>query len=100
MHEYMKELKKKIKTILIDAGIVIDHIKVRENKLVVYLPKESMLKDAYALMPSIRDMIDADGAGYKSNFDGLTDTWSIRKGYLNTRGIEAEVSFHGMKYGV
>lgn len=99
MHPYMKTLRPRVKKICNDAGYGVYKTKVRGNNLAIYFLKESETLNARFLKDRIREILDAEGAGFKYAFDGMTDSWSVREGYTNTQGIEPIVTFHSLTYG-
>lgn len=99
MNSYMKELKSKIPSIVTQRGLDVDHVQVKGSKLIIHLASESQVVKARAMRDEIRQIIDADGAGYKTEFNSYTDMWSKREGYNNTRGVEAEVQFTTLNWG-
>jgi len=100
MNKYMKELKQKVTRLCASYGIAVEYVRVRGSVALVYVPSESKLEEARKLNAEIRQMIDLDGAGYKDEFNAYEDMWTKREGYMNTRGIEAEVQFTTLKWGV
>lgn len=96
----MKELKTKIAKMTTDLGCKVEHLQVRGSVLLVHVENETQVLLMIKQKQAIRDMIDADGAGYKTSFDSYTDTWSKREGYKNTQGVEAEVNFTTLHWGV
>ena len=100
MNNYMKELKLKIKTLCEANGCTVEHLAVKGSVLRVHLATESQIKIMHGQKQVIRDMIDADGAGYKTAFDSYEDRWSKREGYKNTQGVEAEVTFSTLNWGI
>ena len=100
MNKYMKELKTKIKTLTETAGCTVEHMQVRGSVLTVHVASESQVVKMRSERQAIRNLIDADGAGYKTDFDSYTDMWSKREGYKNTQGVEAEVNFTTLNWGV
>ncbi len=99
MYPYMPELKKKLKKLCDESWIMVDHIRVRNTNVTIFIPEESHLGHALKIMPQINKMIDEDGAGPRFIFDGLTDTWTERVDYKNTKGFEARVCFCPVRWG-
>ena len=100
MNKYMKELKLKIKSLCDINDCVVDNMQVRGSVLLVHLRNESQVLKMIKQKQTIRDMIDADGAGYTDKFDSYTDMWSNREDYKNTQGVEAEVNFSTLNWGI
>lgn len=100
MNKYMKELKQKIKTLCENNECNVDNMQVRGSVMLVHLRNESQVLKMIKQKQVIRDMIDSDGAGYTDKFNSYTDMWSKREDYKNTQGVEAEVNFSTLHWGV
>lgn len=96
----MKELKVKVSKIVKDAGYDIVKLSVKGEVINVTLHTESESDSARkTLRGTINNIIESDGAGSISKFDGLTDSW-YQTGYNNTQGITARVNFSCVKWGI